>query len=189
MRIDSIDNSRVLACPASPRTITCTWEVRRARTADSVRQLRACDHEKLNGPMISGEPATRAQPPQPGRQTAHRPLSAGETRELCSMHTPQHEHAGEPPGVRALTSAVLARTVRHRPVLATRRNDTRDTTRCGQARADNLVAALPARSWQRISFGAALTGPRDYDSGYDPGVVGTGARALAARAAQRVQPG
>ncbi|WP_454199310.1 IS701 family transposase [Nocardia sp. Marseille-Q1738] len=48
-------------------------------------------------------------------------------------------------------------------VLATRRNDTLITTRWGQARADELVAALPARSWQRISAGAGAHGPRDYD--------------------------
>ncbi|WP_067481139.1 IS701 family transposase [Nocardia amamiensis] len=48
-------------------------------------------------------------------------------------------------------------------VLATRRNDTLVTTGWGQARADDLVAALPARSWQRISAGAGAHGPRDYD--------------------------
>ncbi|MGY1984554.1 IS701 family transposase [Nocardia gipuzkoensis] len=48
-------------------------------------------------------------------------------------------------------------------VLATRRNDTLITTDWGQARADDLVAALPARSWQRISAGAGAHGPRDYD--------------------------
>ncbi len=48
-------------------------------------------------------------------------------------------------------------------VLATRRNDTLVTTGWTQARADELVAALPARSWQRISAGAGAHGPRDYD--------------------------
>ncbi|MGW4370949.1 IS701 family transposase [Nocardia takedensis] len=48
-------------------------------------------------------------------------------------------------------------------VLATRRNDTLNTTGLGQARADELVAALPARAWQRISAGAGAHGPRDYD--------------------------
>ncbi|MBF6339713.1 IS701 family transposase [Nocardia abscessus] len=48
-------------------------------------------------------------------------------------------------------------------VLATRRNDTLITTGFGQARADELVAALPARAWQRISAGAGAHGPRDYD--------------------------
>ncbi|MGF0316474.1 IS701 family transposase [Nocardia fluminea] len=48
-------------------------------------------------------------------------------------------------------------------VLATRRNDTLVTTGLGQARADDLVAALPARSWQRVSAGAGAHGPRDYD--------------------------
>ncbi|MEV0358144.1 IS701 family transposase [Nocardia sp. NPDC050697] len=48
-------------------------------------------------------------------------------------------------------------------VLATRRNDTLSTTGLGQARADELVAALPGRAWQRISAGAGAHGPRDYD--------------------------
>nr|WP_101468975.1 IS701 family transposase [Nocardia fluminea] len=48
-------------------------------------------------------------------------------------------------------------------VLATRRNDTLVTTGMGQARADHLVAALPARAWQRVSAGAGAHGPRDYD--------------------------
>ncbi|MEV6363178.1 IS701 family transposase [Nocardia asteroides] len=48
-------------------------------------------------------------------------------------------------------------------VLATRRNDTLATTGLGQARADELVAAVPARAWQRISAGAGAHGPRDYD--------------------------
>lgn len=48
-------------------------------------------------------------------------------------------------------------------VLATRRNDTLVTTGMGQARADHLVAALPARAWQRVSSGAGAHGPRDYD--------------------------
>jgi SRSO17 transposase len=48
-------------------------------------------------------------------------------------------------------------------MLATRRNDTLITTGFGQARADELVAALPARSWQQISAGAGGHGPRDYD--------------------------
>ncbi|MCC3331063.1 IS701 family transposase [Nocardia abscessus] len=61
-------------------------------------------------------------------------------------------------------------------VLATRRNDTLITTGFGQARADELVAALPARAWQRISAGAGAHGPRDYDwarvpirIGWEPG--------------------
>ncbi len=48
-------------------------------------------------------------------------------------------------------------------VLATRRNDTLVTTGMGQARADHLVATLPARAWQRVSAGAGAHGPRDYD--------------------------
>lgn len=48
-------------------------------------------------------------------------------------------------------------------VLATRRNDTLVTVGMSQARADHLVAALPARAWQRVSAGAGAHGPRDYD--------------------------
>lgn len=48
-------------------------------------------------------------------------------------------------------------------VLATRRNDTLVTVGMSQTRADHLVAALPARAWQRVSAGAGAHGPRDYD--------------------------
>jgi SRSO17 transposase len=48
-------------------------------------------------------------------------------------------------------------------VLSTRRNDTLITTAGGQARADELVAALPARAWRRLSVGAGAHGPREYD--------------------------
>ncbi len=48
-------------------------------------------------------------------------------------------------------------------VLATRRNDDMITTDWGSARADDLVAALPAKAWSRISTGAGAHGPRDYD--------------------------
>ena len=48
-------------------------------------------------------------------------------------------------------------------VLATRRNDTLVTTGMRQARADELIATLPTRAWQRISAGAGAHGPRDYD--------------------------
>ncbi|WP_043735682.1 IS701 family transposase [Nocardia asiatica] len=61
-------------------------------------------------------------------------------------------------------------------VLATRRNDTLVTGMFTEARADELVAALPARAWQRISAGAGAHGPRDYDwarvpirIGWEPG--------------------
>ncbi|WP_039803803.1 IS701 family transposase [Nocardia araoensis] len=61
-------------------------------------------------------------------------------------------------------------------VLATRRNDTLITGLFAEARADDLVAALPARAWQRISAGAGARGPRDYDwarvpirIGWEPG--------------------
>lgn len=43
--------------------------------------------------------------------------------------------------------------------LATRRNDTLVTGMFTEARGDELVAALPARAWQRIADGAH--GPRD----------------------------
>lgn len=43
-------------------------------------------------------------------------------------------------------------------VLAIRRSDT-FTTSAGQQRADALTAAVPARSWQRLSAGAGAHGP------------------------------
>jgi SRSO17 transposase len=48
-------------------------------------------------------------------------------------------------------------------MVATRCNDTLVTATAGQARADELVAALPARAWRRISAGAGSHGPREYD--------------------------
>ena len=48
-------------------------------------------------------------------------------------------------------------------VVATRRNDTLITTTGAQARADELIAALPPRAWRRISAGAGAHGPREYD--------------------------
>jgi SRSO17 transposase len=48
-------------------------------------------------------------------------------------------------------------------VLATKRNDTLITITGGQARADDLIAALPSRAWRRISAGAGAHGPREYD--------------------------
>jgi len=44
-------------------------------------------------------------------------------------------------------------------VLATRVNDTLITTDMRQARADELIAALLARAWQRLSVGAGAHGP------------------------------
>jgi SRSO17 transposase len=46
-------------------------------------------------------------------------------------------------------------------VMATRCNDIFPAARGGQ-RADALIAALPARSWQRLSAGAGAHGPREY---------------------------
>ena len=49
-------------------------------------------------------------------------------------------------------------------VVATRRNDDMiTTTSMGSGRADELIAALPARAWSRISCGLGAHGPRDYD--------------------------
>ncbi|WP_374237155.1 IS701 family transposase [Lentzea sp. CC55] len=48
-------------------------------------------------------------------------------------------------------------------VLATRVNDTLTTTDFRQARADALIAQLPARAWRRLSVGAGAHGPREYD--------------------------
>ncbi|KXK60122.1 DDE endonuclease [Micromonospora rosaria] len=47
-------------------------------------------------------------------------------------------------------------------VVATRRNDDMVTTTMGAARADELIAALPARAWCRLSAGAGAHGPREY---------------------------
>jgi SRSO17 transposase len=48
-------------------------------------------------------------------------------------------------------------------VLATRRNDDMLTVDGRTARAEDLVSALPARAWRRISAGAGAHGPREYD--------------------------
>jgi SRSO17 transposase len=48
-------------------------------------------------------------------------------------------------------------------VLATKVNDTLVTTGGREARADELIADLPARSWRRLSVGAGAHGPREYD--------------------------
>jgi len=48
-------------------------------------------------------------------------------------------------------------------VLATRCNDDVITTDAGTGRADKLIAALPGRTWRRLSVGAGAHGPRDYD--------------------------
>jgi hypothetical protein len=47
-------------------------------------------------------------------------------------------------------------------VLAIRRSDTL-TTDTGEQRADRLVTAAPAWSWQRLSTGAGAHGPREFD--------------------------
>ena len=46
-------------------------------------------------------------------------------------------------------------------VMAIRRSDT-FTISGAEQRADGLIAALPARSWQRLSAGAGAHGPREY---------------------------
>jgi SRSO17 transposase len=46
-------------------------------------------------------------------------------------------------------------------VMAIRCSDTL-TTPAGERRADDLIAALPPRSWQKISAGAGAHGPREY---------------------------
>ncbi|UOX85827.1 IS701 family transposase [Amycolatopsis sp. FBCC-B4732] len=48
-------------------------------------------------------------------------------------------------------------------VLATKVNDTLVSTGGREARADELIAQLPARSWRRLSVGAGAHGPREYD--------------------------
>jgi SRSO17 transposase len=46
-------------------------------------------------------------------------------------------------------------------VLAIKRNDTLTMTG-GEQRADELIAAVPARAWQRLSAGAGAHGPREF---------------------------
>ena len=46
-------------------------------------------------------------------------------------------------------------------VMAIRRSDT-FTMPAGEQRADDLIAAVPARAWQKISVGAGAHGPREY---------------------------
>ena len=46
-------------------------------------------------------------------------------------------------------------------VVAIRRSDT-FTTSAGEQRADALIAAAPARAWQRLAVGAGAHGPREY---------------------------
>ncbi len=53
-------------------------------------------------------------------------------------------------------------------VLATKVNDTLVTTGGREARADELIAELPARSWRRLSVGAGAHGPREYDGARVP---------------------
>ena len=48
-------------------------------------------------------------------------------------------------------------------VLALRCNDTLITTTGGEWRADELVAALPAQAWRRLSVGQGAHGRREYD--------------------------
>ncbi|MFE0026773.1 IS701 family transposase [Amycolatopsis sp. NPDC059021] len=48
-------------------------------------------------------------------------------------------------------------------VLATKVNDTLITTEGTEQRADELIAALPAQAWRRLSVGAGAHGPREYD--------------------------
>jgi hypothetical protein len=60
-------------------------------------------------------------------------------------------------------------------VLATKVNDTLTTTDGAEARADELIEQLPARSWRRLSVGAGAHGPREYDRARIP--IGTGWRA------------
>ncbi|MBE8519232.1 hypothetical protein ILP97_17210 [Amycolatopsis sp. H6(2020)] len=60
-------------------------------------------------------------------------------------------------------------------MLATKVNDLLSTTGGVEARADELIADLPARSWRRLSVGAGAHGPREYDWARIP--VGIGWRA------------
>lgn len=57
-------------------------------------------------------------------------------------------------------------------VLATKVNDTLITTDGGETRADELIAALPQRSWRRLSVGAGAHGTREYDWARMPTRIG-----------------
>ena len=57
-------------------------------------------------------------------------------------------------------------------VLAIKRNDTLSKEK-GEESADALVAAVPARAWQRPSAGAGAHGPREYDWARVPVRTGT----------------
>ena len=61
----------------------------------------------------------------------------------------------------------------------------------GERRADDLIAALPSRSWQRISAGAGAHGPREFDWARIPVRTGVEARprALAAGPPVGQRPG
>ena len=61
----------------------------------------------------------------------------------------------------------------------------------GERRADALIAAVPSRSWQKISAGAGAHGPREYHWAPGPGPDRLGARprALAAGPPVAKQPG
>jgi SRSO17 transposase len=48
-------------------------------------------------------------------------------------------------------------------VLSTKVNDVLTTISGVEARADGLIAGLPARAWRRLSVGAGAHGPREYD--------------------------
>jgi SRSO17 transposase len=48
-------------------------------------------------------------------------------------------------------------------VMATKVNDTVITTRCAEARVDELIAAQPRQRWKRLSGGAGAHGERVYD--------------------------
>ncbi|GAA4572181.1 hypothetical protein GCM10023176_34540 [Micromonospora coerulea] len=72
-------------------------------------------------------------------------------------------------------------------VLATRRNDDMITTTMGTARADQLIASLPAQAWCRLSAGAGARPPRPRPRPgphTDPHLLAPRPRALAPRPAQ-----
>jgi SRSO17 transposase len=75
-------------------------------------------------------------------------------------------------------------------VMAIRRSDT-FTMPAGEQRADDLIAAVPARAWQKISAGAGAHGPREYHWARGRGASGweTRPQPLAAGPPLADQPG
>ena len=105
------------------------------------------------GPSVSEKRVEFATKVRMARTMLARVLDAGVPVEWVSMD----ETYGQ--------SSTLRVWLEHRDVahmVATRCNDDMITTTMGIARADEQIAALPARAWCRLSAGAVAHGPREY---------------------------